>query len=49
MKKGYVEIRHICDIILTLQSRHGSMCGQRSVDVRLFVFYLSNVGTGYVR
>ena len=29
------------DVILTLQRRHGSTCGQHAGDVRLFVFYLS--------
>ena len=29
------------DVILTVQLRHGSTCGQRADDVRLFVFYLS--------
>ena len=34
---GYAEVRH-ADVILTLQLRHGSTCGQRVADVRLFVF-----------
>ena len=29
------------DVILTLQWRHGSTCGQRADDVRLFLFYRS--------
>ena len=36
----YAQMRH-GDVILTLQWRHGSTCGQRADDVRLFVFYLS--------
>ena len=37
---GYAEMRH-GDVILLLQWRHGSTCGQRVDYVRLFVFYLS--------
>ena len=29
------------DVILTVQWRHGSTCGQRAADARLFDFYLS--------
>ena len=36
----YSDMQH-GDVILTLQWHHGSTCDQRSADVRLFFFYLS--------
>ena len=37
----YTEIWHV-DMILTLQWRNGSTCGQPEAKVRLFIFYLSH-------
>ena len=37
------ELRH-CDIILSLQRRHGSTCGQCAADVRLFVLFFFAMG-----
>ena len=34
------------DAILTLQWRHGSTCGQRADDVRLFGFIFPRAGMG---
>ena len=35
----FAEMRH-GEVILTLQWRHGLLCGRRADDVRLFHFYL---------
>ena len=39
----YAEMRH-GDVILTLQWRHGSKCGQRVADVRLIFFFYFSLG-----
>ena len=42
----YAKMRH-GDVILTLQWRHGSMCGQHAADVQLFCFLsFQQAGTG---